>query len=263
MKNLLLYLTLFICFIGSAQKRHNAFDTLKVDSSSKLLLYSNTSMELTNKYSFILKDSAIIREFLSNLRYGDRCPNVIYNSATLLDMMLVIGGKCQFRASIDVGAGAVLLDCSYQFDRRQLIKYSRSYGPLQLTTKMMRFETKNDYNGYFKNQLLNPDFLYCVPPDFSFEGEFVVKVSRTAQVSDTKSAMDYLKTYVEKIVGSNDYRMMFVLDMHQQIVGHQPDSISICFQAPEKLYKQLSVPGCAKGEWNANWAPTGGFVYQY
>lgn len=257
MKKVILLILIFIATDLYSQKV--LFDTLKVDSSTKIIgrypQYDKT--KTYEKFNFIIEDSSAIQNFIKTIKLGEEVPNFFEQINFRLTVVKnhdeigswTISPKSQKAMTHD--------GHTYKFDISQINELNRT-NPFNYYYEVKIFNDKVEYQRYLNLQKNNPNYLFHYGPQFQFEGSFEITFQKSEQFSSPKAINDYLKPFIEKIVSADNYRIGYIANENNKKNTNQ---FTMTIEAPKELFNKLKLENLKNKNWK-NTIEDGYFFYR-
>lgn len=243
-------IAIFLIVTNQAYSQKVLFDTLKVDSSTKIIgRYEHHDLKKTyEKFNFIIEDPSSISQFIKNLKLGEEVNNSFENPNFKLTVVKNFKEIGSWTINPNQKSAMTHDGHTYAFDLNQINQLSKTY-PFHYEYHKKTFATKNEYDTYLKEQKNNPNFLFVYGPQFAFEGSFEIEFKKTEQFANPKAIHYYLTPYIEEIVPKGTFRIGYVANKKNV---QNPEQYTMTIYGPKKIFDNLKL----KNLKNENWQPT-------
>ncbi|WP_179336141.1 hypothetical protein [Winogradskyella costae] len=249
MKEILTVLLILISTNIFGQK--NMLDTLTIDSKTKIIgRYPQYDKNKTyEKYNFIIEDSAIISNFIKNLKLGYEVPNS--SESPSFRITIVKNFKEEGIWTINPIQKSVMTHDghTYKFDIEQITKFNEKF-PFQYFYKKIIFKSPEEYQENLIEQKKNPKFLFDYKPQFKYEGSFEIEFKKSSKFSSPKTISEFLYPYIDKIAARDAYRVSYILN--KKNIKNNGKSYTMTINGSKKIYESLKI----KKLKNENWEST-------
>ena len=249
MKEILTVLLILISTNIFGQK--NMLDTLTIDSKTKIIgRYPQYDKNKTyEKYNFIIEDSAIISNFIKNLKLGNEVPNS--SESPSFRITIVKNFKEEGIWTINPTQKSVMTHDghTYKFDIAQITKFNEKF-PFKYIHKKIIFKSPEEYQENLIEQKKNPKFLFDYKPQFKYEGSFEIEFKKSSKFSSPKTISEFLYPYIDKIAARDEYRVSYILN--KKNIKNNGKSYTMTITGSKKIYENLKI----KKLKNENWEST-------
>jgi len=258
MKNLLFIL--IALFSANVFSQKNVFDTLSIDSSTKIIgKYPQYDKNKTyEKYNFIIEDSLEIVKFIKSIKLGEEVPNATENPSFRINVIKNHKEKGGWTINPTLKSAMTHDGQTYKFDINQITSLNKKF-PFEYYHEEIIFKSKEEYQAYINKQKENNNFLFDYAPQFKYEGSFEIEFEKSERFSSPKAISEFLYSYIDKIVDRYDYRVSYVLnEKNKSTIGK---SFTMTITGPQKIFENLKIKKYKK----ENWQPTvedGMFFYK-
>lgn len=258
MKTFLIFLAISISTNALSQK--NIFDTLTIDSTTKIIgRYPQYDKSKTyEKYNFIIEDPLEIAKFAKAIQLGEEVPNSTEDPSFKIYIVKSYKEKGGWTINPTLKSAMTHDGHTYKFDMNQIINLNKEF-PFEYYFEKIVFKSQDEYQIYLKEQRLNPNFLFDYKPQFKYEGSFEIEFKKSEKFFSPKAVSEFLYTYIDKIIDRNDYSVSYILD-EKNMKNHEK-LFTMTVAGPKKIFDDLKI----KKHKNENWQPTieeGWFFYQ-
>lgn len=248
MKKILLLI--YLLSTGQIFSQKKLFDTLKVDSKTKII-GRYPQYDKTKKYenfNFIIDDSTSIEDFKKNLKLDDE----VKNSFETPNFKLTVVKNYEEIGSWTINPTqktAMTHDGhTYKFDLAQIASLNVKK-PFNYIYEIKVFKSKREYEDYLILQRQNSKFLFDYGPSFKYEGNFEIEFKKSNDFSNPKTISEYLKSNIEKISNKGEYNISYELNEKNMDNRNQ---FTMTIRGSKKLFDNLKL----KNLKNKNWQPT-------
>jgi hypothetical protein len=209
----LLTVIVILCFTTQAFSQKALFDTLKVDTTTKIIgRYPQYDKSKTyEKYNFIIEDSSRIIEFIKSLKLGKEVKNSTEDPSFQLTIVKNHDEIGSWTINPTLKSAMTHDGHTYKFDLNQIAELNKS-SPFKYSHEVKVFNTKNEYEKYLALQKNNPNFLFDYGPQFEYEGSFEIEFPKNSRFPHPKAISEFLTPYIESIVKKNDYSLSYILN---------------------------------------------------
>jgi len=258
MKNLLLILTILFSTHSFSQK--NIFDTLTIDSTTKIIgrypQYDKT--KTYEKYNFIIEDSLEIAKFAKMIKLEGEVPNSTEDPSFRID--IIKNHKVKGGWTINPNLKSVMTHDghTYKFDINQIADLNKKF-PFEYYFEKIVFTSEEEYKTFLNQQKNKPNFLFDYKPQFKYEGSFEIEFKKSETYSSPKAISEFLYPHIDKIVDRSEYRVSYILD--EKNMKNNGKSFTMTITGPKKIFEKLKL----KKLKNFNWQSTiedGWFFYR-
>ena len=258
MKKFLIVLIIIISNNAFSQK--NIFDTLVIDSTTKIIgrypQYDKT--KTYEKYNFIIEDSLDIATFIKEIELGEEVPNSIEDPSFRISIIKNNKENGGWTINPTLKSAMTHDGHTYKFDMTQITDLNKKY-PFKYYFEKIVFKSLDECQKYLTEQKNNPNFLFDYKPQFKYEGNFEIEFEKTKKFSSPKAISEFLYSYIDKIVDRDEYRVSYILN--EKNIKNNGKSYTMTITGPKKVYENLKI----KKHKNENWQPTiedGWFFYR-
>lgn len=253
-------LLLFILVSNNVFSQKNIFDTLTIDSTTKIIgRYPHHDKSKTyEKYNFIIEDPLEISTFAKTIKLGEEVPNSIENKSFQIYIIKNHKEKGGWTINPTLKSAMTHDGHTYKFDINQIINLNKKF-PFEYSYEKIIFNSSEEYQIYLSQQKNNSNFLFDYAPQFKHEGSFEIEFEKSKKFSSPKVISEFLYTYIDKIVDRNDYRVTYALN--ERNMKNNGKSFIMTVTGSKKIYEKLKI----KKHKNENWRPTiesGWFFYR-
>ena len=242
-------LIITILFVFQIQAQRTLFDTLQVDSSTKIIgRHPHYDKHMTySKYNFILENAKDIEKFIRTIKLADEVSNSIEDPAFKLSVIKNKQEIGTWTINPNLGSAMTHDGHTYKFDLAQISNLNRT-NPFDYSFKVEIFKSKDQYVKFLNEQKGNPNFLFHYGPQFTYEGSFEIEFIKSDAFPHPKAISEYLEKHIEKILGKDEYSVSYKMSKKNMSERNQ---YTMTIEGPEKLYKKLKLSNLK----NENWIP--------
>ncbi|WP_412476577.1 hypothetical protein [Flavobacterium sp. TBRC 19031] len=245
-----IFLLIFVLSTSSAFSQKVLFDTLKVNSKTKIIgRYPQYDTKKTfEKFNFIIEDSVSIETFKKNIKLGDEVPNSMESPCFKLTIIKNYNEIGSWTINPTQKSAMTHDGHTYKFDLSQIATLNTT-NPFSYFYEIKIFKTKLEYDDYLVAQKSNPKFLFDYGPQFDYEGSFEIEFKKSEEFSSPKKISEYLKSYFEKIANENEYSISYELNEKNK---NNRDQFTMKIESSKKIFKKFKLKNLKK----ENWQPT-------
>jgi len=248
MKKILLLI--YLLSTGQIFSQKILFDTLKVDSKTKIV-GRYPQYDKTKKYenfNFIIEDSISIEDFKKNLKLGDEVKNSFQTPSFKLTVVKNYEEIGSWTINPTQKTAMTHDGHTYKFDLAQITSLNVK-NPFNYIYEIKVFKSKREYEEYLILQRQNSKFLFDYGPSFQYEGNFEIEFKKSNDFSSPKIISEYLKSNIEKISNKGEYNISYELNEKNMDNRNQ---FTMTIRGSKKLFDNLKL----KNLKNENWQPT-------
>ncbi len=244
-------LILIVTFSMSAFGQSNLFDSLKIDSTTKIVgRYPHYDKSKTfEKYNFIIEDSLEIAKFARSIKLGTEVPNFTESPDFKIDIVKNNEELTGWTINPTHMSAMTHDGHTYKFDLNQITSLNEKF-PFEYYFEKVIFTAREEYQAYLTQQKLNVNFLFDYGPQFRHEGSFEIEFEKSEKFSSPLAISEFLYEHIDKIVDRNDYSVSYILN-ERNMLNHDKSYV-MTIRGPKKIHEGLKI----KKHKNEDWQPT-------
>ncbi len=232
-----------------AQKNRIFKDLILSDSLTVIGMYPQyDKQKVYEKYNFIIRDIAVIKDLVDKLTYGKKVANGGVLDAHGFSISVFKNHKHIASWSIMPRLSMINIDGNmYEFNIKVLEELAQKH-PFKYDFETKIFNSKIEFEQYKKEVYTKDIFLFMYEPSFRYEGKFDVEYAKSDKFPHPKGISEYLEELLGKRTDKNDYSVYYAPSSKYN-KGSNNRFYSMTIDCNKDLYDRFQDKNCKKREW--------------